>query len=830
MLDIVSSIALQLIAPKAAIRAKYQAFKELLQHDRLCHERLVELEELYYQNRKVDLHRIRRLHRELSDGVSAMVGCLNRMAPASHRTLRAYYKKIDFYGRIALTPLNSSPAASFILPLHESYADDLQTGGKGLHLSQLKQQLGLPVPEGFIISTAAFHDFIETNNLRPGINSLLGLVDIKSDKSLYATAEKLRQMIAEAEIPGRLAKEIKNALAALAQRRGASLFAVRSSAVSEDSAISFAGQYESVLQVGAAGILAAYKKVLASKYAANALYYRINAGLLDEETPMAVLVLEMIDARLSGVVTSRGSAASDHEDIVIQYTEGLGDKLVGGRCIPVTVVIKPDEAGITFRPGKIAAGGQELFSAPITEKEARQLASWAKQIEIYFQTPQEIEWSLDRQGNLLLLQARSMLIQEQSETAASADWSSFPVLVGNGETASRGAASGVVFHVENEQQLATVPAGAVLVTAVTPPSYVMVLDRVCAVVADQGSAADHFASVARESGVPLLVKTGNASALLPAGRLVTVCSDLGLVFDGCIDIIMERYPPQRSKQSATPVQQAFAKAIQFIFPLRLVHPAEPEFAPENCRSLHDIIRFVHEKGLESMFSQAGGMFSKRSATSLLAAPIPLQLYILDVDGDLGGTCRLDEKLSINDLRSAPLQALLRGLTHPGITWRHQEHFDWKNFSEVTMAGGIVSSDDPAFASYAVVSRDYLNLNMRFGYHFVILDSLCGSVAGENYIRLRFAGGGGKSSGITLRLAFIAEILRRQGFAVKSRGDLLDGQLLGYDEKTMMEKLDTVGRLLAATTLMDMVIRDDNMVRRMVEGFMNGRYDFTDDQP
>jgi pyruvate,water dikinase len=80
------------------------------------------------------------------------------------------------------------------------------------------------------------------------------------------------------------------------------------------------------------------------------------------------------------------------------------------------------------------------------------------------------------------------------------------------------------------------------------------------------------------------------------------------------------------------------------------------------------------------------------------------------------------------------------------------------------------------------------------------------------------------------LAFIAEILRRLGFSVTGRGDLLDGQLLGYDEKTILRQLDTLGRLLAATTLMDMVIRDENMVSRMVEGFMNGKYNFADDQP
>jgi pyruvate,water dikinase len=824
MSNILSSMVLQLMAPKAAMRAKYNAFKELLQNDRRCHARLAELEEIFYQDRKVDLHLIRRLHRELSDGVSVMVSCLNRMAPAAHLTLRSYYKKIDFYGRIALTAPKAAPAASsFILPVGQTYPNDLRTGGKGLHLSQLKHQLGLPVPEGFIVSTAAFQHFIEANHLRPGINSLLSQVDIQADKSLSATAARLQQMVAEAEVPGRLAQEITAALAALQQRCGAALFAVRSSAVSEDSAISFAGQYESVLQVGADRVLAAYKQVLASKYSANALYYRIRAGLLEEDTPMAVLVLEMIDSRLSGVVTSGGAAGWDHDDMVIHYTGGLGDKLVGGRCAPATAVIRREADGLRCHQQAGPA------AAPLLpEKVALQLAAWARQIEFFFQAPQEIEWSLDRRDRLFLLQARAMLRQEKTETAPRIDCRAFPVLIGNGETASRGAACGPVHVIDREEQLAAVPAGAVLVTAVTPPAYVLVLHRVCAVVADQGSAAGHFASVAREAGVPVLVKTGNATALLAAGRMVTVCADLGRVFDGCHETVVAEYPPQRAAQSATPVHEAFARATPFIFPLRLVNPAAPAFVAENCRSLHDIIRFVHEKGLQAMFSQPGGMFSKKSAATRLAAPIPLQIYILDMDEAGSMTSAHEGMLTENDLRSVPLRALLRGLTHPGIRWRHTDHFDWKNFSEVTMAGGIVSSSDPAFASYAVVAPDYLNLNLRFGYHFVILDSLCGSEAGENHITLHFAGGGGGSAGIVLRLTFIAEILRRLGFAVKTGGDLLEGRLVGYDEDATMRNLDTVGRLLAATTLLDMVIRDEAMVRRMVENFMNGRYDFADD--
>jgi pyruvate, water dikinase len=835
MFNIFNRIALQFIAPRKAIRAKYNAFRELLHHDRLCHKRLAELEELYYGNHKVDLNRIRRLHGELSTGVFAMVGCLERMAPASHLTLRAYAKKIEFYGRIALIPLTTPVISTFILPLDGSYSDDLQTGGKGLHLSQLKQRLGLPVPEGFIVSTSAFHYFMEENNLQARIDSLLSHVDIRSERSLADATDQLMRMIEEAEMPYRLARDMQNSLYELTERTGAEFFAVRSSAVSEDSAISFAGQYESVLEVETDRLLAAYKKVLAGKYSPRALYYRIRAGLLDEETPMAVLVLRMIDASLSGVVTSRSTDGSADEGFVIHYTEGLGDKLVGGKCSPATMVVRPDNEGFSIGQSAEqvvdAAGrpkGRNRHSIPsLSEEQAVQLASWARRIERFYQAPQEIEWSLDRWGDLFLLQARPMVIHGMSGEEGQPDISGLPVLISGGETASRGAACGPVHIVAHEGQLAGVADGSVLVTAVTPPSYVVALDRVCAVVAEQGSAADHFSSVAREAGVPVLVKTGAAARVLSQGTPVTVCADLGMVFDGCIDSIIERYPSQRIEQEDTPVRRAFSRASQFIFPLRLVNPADPSFTPENCRSMHDLIRFVHEKGVQAMFSQTSMMFAKRSATTLLDAPIPLQIYLLDVDADIVERAEEDTQSGGDAPRSAPLKALLRGLTHPGIRWRHHDHFDWKNFSEVTMGGGIVSSSDPAFASYAVFSKDYLNLNMRFGYHFVILDSLCGSVAEDNYIKLRFAGGGGKSTGITLRLQFIDEILQRLGFSVQTGGDLLDAQLMRYNQDDTLQKLDVVGRLLATTTLMDMVIRDKAMVDRMVEGFMNGRYDFTD---
>ena len=130
-----------------------------------------------------------------------------------------------------------------------------------------------------------------------------------------------------------------------------------------------------------------------------------------------------------------------------------------------------------------------------------------------------------------------------------------------------------------------------------------------------------------------------------------------------------------------------------------------------------------------------------------------------------------------------------------------------------------------FASYAILSRDYLNLNLRFGYHFVILDVTCGDIPEDNYILFRFSGGGDDIAKRMLRADFLNGILDRLGFKVDMKIDLVDGELKGGEKKSIEQTLDIIGRLLGATRLMDMYLKDSSMVESYVEEFMNGRYHF-----
>jgi pyruvate,water dikinase len=169
--------------------------------------------------------------------------------------------------------------------------------------------------------------------------------------------------------------------------------------------------------------------------------------------------------------------------------------------------------------------------------------------------------------------------------------------------------------------------------------------------------------------------------------------------------------------------------------------------------------------------------------------------------------------------------ILKGLLTPGIHWSEATHFDWETHDKIVLAGGIVRADSPRFGSYAVVSEEYANINFRFGYHFVILDTLCGASPGDNYILFRFSGGGADVGARILRASFIKGILTRLGFTVTVKSDLVDGKLR-YATLTAMEKtLEMVGRLLGATKLMDMYIKEKQEIDLLIDEFMDGRYDF-----
>jgi pyruvate,water dikinase len=837
----------QFFTPDVVLQEKYSSFKSLLSHDIQAHELMAELEEIYYNQLVVDFKVIEDKYDDFSNRVGNIIEDFQKICPTRYRDLSGYYKKFDSYTRFMLSPKSTLSTAPYVISLKEiSQDDEMLVGGKTMHLSVADQRTGISIPKGFVITSNAFNSILENNDLRKPVDQRLVGLDINSTVSLTAVSKELTDLIMQASIPLEIEDAVIDAVNTIWPFKTKDrLFAIRSSAVREDSRASFAGQYRTVLNVGYDTILNAYKQVIASKYSPEAIYYRINFGLSDIETPMAVLCLEMIDARISGVMYTRDLQNPESDHMVIHSVRGLGDTLVSGQVTPdITRVTKigspevntgiknnpPKTSSFTInnKPNRVDMGKRPKAPAFLSDKTVKILARWGVALESYFKEPQDIEWCVDRHDKLFLLQSRPLRTEEFSSVErleCNFDDIQNEVLLSEGETACAGIGAGKVYRVDNEIDLDLIPNGSVLVSRDASPSFVRVMKRLNAIITEKGSMAGHLASVAREFGVPALMNARNALENLPDGIEVTVYTDGHKVYKGLVPSLLESPCAQRNLFAESPFMRKLKYVIDFISPLRLIDPESDIFKPDGCRSMHDIIRFCHEKAVQGMFRMSDRRIRKIRGSKKLKLEIPMLVYVLDVGGGLNDNSRDQKSVNISEIQCAPLIAVLKGLNHPNIHWGDVTHFDWAEHDKIVLSGGIISPESAMFASHVIVSHDYANLNLKFGYHFVIVDALFGDQPQNNRILFRFSGGGADLSKRMLRADFLTRILKALDFEVIRKSDLVNAEFTSADRNITAEKLDMLGRLLGATRLMDMYLKDASMVDRCVDDFMNGKYHF-----
>jgi len=830
--------------PSLLAREKYESFRNLLEYDKKSHELIAEIEQIYYDQVKVDFAAIEQNLKELLSSVAEVVESLREICPTCYPRLDDYFHKIDSKLKQILASDLPDCSPPFVITLDQlNFDSHLLVGGKAFNLAANRKSLGLPVPRGFVITANSYNYFLETNNLRERIDVKLARLDINSAGSLEKTSKALVELIRSAQVPKEIEEEITAALKEISKgRKGRLGVSVRSSAVGEDRAASFAGQYESVLNVKPDRVVHSYKEVIASKYSPRALNYRINYGLSDRETPMAVLVLEMIDAGASGVVYTVDPEDPDDNTLLIHCTWGLGKLLVDGSVTPSVIRVKREPPyelerdKEIFQPVKAIAaseGGIQTVSRvsdlpanlALDDNSARKLVEWAIKLEDFYGVPQDIEWCMDNQGKLVILQSRPLHIEETEPEMI--DCSSMGVdkgvLLSGGNRACGGIAAGEVYKVEKPKDLENLPKGAIVVAKMPSPDLVKVVGKISAVITDVGSTAGHFASVAREFGIPTLVNTGHATSTLTSGDKVTVYADAKVVYQGVVQELLDSACAARSLLVGSPFMARMKEVLDYISPLNLVDPMAESFVPEACKTLHDVLRFAHEKSVYEMFSRGGRGRRGRKGVKKLISEVPITVHLLDVGEGLRQDAGTKRVVELEEVVSAPFRALWKGLGHPDLYWDPKlKHFDWEEFDRIS--AGIVPLD--SLGSYAILSSDYLNLNIHFGYHFVVLDTLCGDDHDNNYIMLRFAGGGAKLYSRSLRVKFLNEILSNLGFRTEIKGDLIEAQFTRDDKLAIEAKLEKIGLLLGCTRLLDMALQDEKDVEILVNRFLIGDYNLS----
>ncbi len=786
-----------------------------------------------------------------------MIECIEKMSgrpyPHLRRVLEAIQNAVkgETPDRPASRP--SSPPLEFILRYAEIPSREMAAfvGEKNANLAEVRNRVGLAVPRGFAVTTAAFEHFMAANRLEEVVRRLKAKVDIIETETILQVSEQIQMLIAEAEVPPSLGRVILEAFdeleAAVPPARRPLCVSLRSSAIGEDATLSFAGQYLTVLNVPRARVLVEYKNILASLFSPRAIAYRLHMGIPFHEASMAVACLEMIPARASGVLYTRNPVDPFDNRVLLQAVRGLGPYAVDGIVAPDAYVFEKTnpprlvEKRIAEQPVRLVGlpGGsvveEEIPQAErrlpcLSDPQAEELAAAALRLEEHFRAPQDVEWALDETGTIVILQARPLRI-EACEPGRSCSLPPPPpdaqTLIEEAEIACAGVGCGVAVHVRSEQDLASFPDGGVLVAVHPSPQYVIAMNKAQAIVTDYGGLVCHMASLAREYLVPTLLNTRRATAVIPEGREVTVDAYRGRVYLGRVAEILEEQPQRGGVTVRGPAYQALRRRADLIVPLYLTDPKSPQFSEEHCRTIHDIMRFVHETAYAVIF-QLGDLVTDRSRISVrLKAPVPLDLYVIDLFGGLSVDATRASQVTPEQVVSVPFRALLRGMLHPALCSPHIRPVNLSGFvsvlSEQMLSQPGAGSERFGDRSYAIISDKYLNFSSRVGYHYSVLDSYCGETAAKNYIHFQFKGGAADDVRRARRARMIEQVLAHHGFLVDLQGDNVRARV-GKQERPQVEALLTMlGSLLLFTRQMDMMMHTEEHVRQLTRCFLEGNF-------
>ena len=815
----------------ARMRSKYREFQTLLNLNNEVLSLLAEIEEesSWTSFRHA---RVRMAIRALLDGSMDIVRTLNRLADNRYFDLETVVTSI----RKEVTAfLETPPTEETRLTINLENVrtpDEGQVGGKALNLARIEYDLDLCVPDSFVVTTRAYQEFLESTGLADRLRVILAPARMDKTDDLNSRSRQARACIEETTIPPSVERAICAAAKALVLQPGEGL-AVRSSAVGEDSTLSFAGQFESVLNVSPEELPAAWKTVIGSRCLPRAIFYRRAAGIAEVDVPMAVLVQRMVKPVAAGVLYTRRPDRPKDPVLLISSAWGVGrdvssgsaeaDQWIVSRKRPFPVL----ERRVVQKTTRLAAdkqGGIESVqlsetegSKPsLTDEQLFVLAEAAMNIDSYFNGPQDVEWALDTGGRLVILQARP-LRTEQVKISGERPPDDAVVLLEGGQPVWVGRAVGPAWRVESPDELDKVPQGSLLVLRQPVSDGVRVLPRVCGVVVEHGSVTSHMASVLREFRVPSLFSLPGAMSRIESGRLVSLDVSERKVLDGVI------WPKLRG-QTAFVLGGARGRASGLPETLseRLTTLSGGVFmATWACRSLHDVVRFSHEMAIQSMFGIGDDLSrAKLGGVKMLDSEIPFPVHLIDLGGGLSPGLEVARKVTAEQVVSVPFHALWKGLSDERFDVERYEQ-EWHGsmgtlISATAFRGGGRALGAP---SYVCLTSSYMNLNSRQAYHFAIVDAYASDNLDSNHLSFRLKGGGAEPWQRALRIRFIADILRMHHFAVSERGDLLNAWQRGLDISASERTLVMVGRLLRFCNRLDRFMRAPDCVPSFVEGFM-----------
>jgi pyruvate, water dikinase len=457
--------------------------------------------------------------------------------------------------------------------------DIKKVGGKGANLGEMVK-VGIPVPAGFVITTASFDLLVSAHNLEEKIRESIRSTNVEDTAKLVQTSNKIKEMILSYEMPQEVRSKVLEAYKEVSEilDKVEPRVAVRSSATAEDlPTASFAGQQASFLNVrGEKELIESIRKCWASLFEPRAIFYRAKHGF--SGASIAVVVQKMVDADKSGVMFTIDPATGE-DTVLIEATWGLGESIVGGEVSPdsykvsktgkiidIQVSNKTKTRVLDCASGatvEIAVPPEKATARVLTDDEIQRLTKYAVMLEKHYGRPQDIEFAIEN-DEIHIVQTRAITTEVK---AGKVEAKGNELLRGIG--ASPGAASGKVRIILEHKDITKIEKGEIIVTHMTSPDLVPAMSKSAAIITDLGGRTCHAAIVSREMGIPAIVGTRQATKILKEGQEVTVDAYDGVIYQGRIEVTpiktVVEIPPMETTTKVK-VNLVFARTLEELAP------------------------------------------------------------------------------------------------------------------------------------------------------------------------------------------------------------------------------------------------------------------------
>jgi len=421
--------------------------------------------------------------------------------------------------------------------------DLLLVGGKGANLGEMFNN-NIPVPNGFVVTSTAYFDFINKTSISHKIKTELTGLNVNNSKDLFEASKRIQHAFLSAEVPDYLKKEIRDYYHNLSGEYDKKV-AVRSSATAEDlPEASFAGQQETFLNiVGYKNVIQNVLKCWASLFEPRAIFYRTEKGFSHLKVGIAVPIQLMVESEVAGIMFTINPLTNNPDEISIEAAYGLGQPIVSGEITPDAYVVVKNSLQIKTKnivkqttmlseKGNVEVSNVYSNSQKLDDSFIEKLAELGKKIELHYGTPQDIEWSFERK-HLYIVQTRPVTtVKNTAEYKQLGEVRISSKVLLKGTAASPGIAHGKVKILKSAKELDKIQEGDILVTEMTNPDFVPAMKRAAAIVTEKGGRTSHAAIVSRELGLPAIVGCEMVLQILEDGEEITVDGSHGFIYQG----------------------------------------------------------------------------------------------------------------------------------------------------------------------------------------------------------------------------------------------------------------------------------------------------------